>query len=175
MTENLEQNTFSTSSGREKRPVLLTVLAILSFIYIGWSMLSHLLSLAKGPMNEEQLEQSKVEITKNINQARGSEGMEWLEDLMRSAINMIESTNIHHTTYILTGILILVIGLAGVVFMMRGRKLGFHVYIIYSFLASVQIYLFVAPSILSNAMVIFGLFVSGIFVLLYGLNLKWMR
>lgn len=170
MSEILEQE-----ERQEKRPVFLTVLAILSFVYIGWSMLSHLLSLARGPMDEEQLEQAKIEMTKSINQVRGTEGMEWVENLLRSAIDMIESTNASHTAYILTGILILVIGVAGVVFMMRGRKLGFHIYIIYSFLASVQIYMFVAPSLLSNAMVIFGLFVSGIFVLLYGLNLKWMK
>jgi hypothetical protein len=170
MNEILEQE-----QQQEKRPVFLTVLVILSFVYIGWSMLSHLLSLARGPMTEEQLEEAKVEMTKSINQMKGTDGMEWIEDLMRSSIEMIESTNASHTLYILTGILILVIGIAGVLFMMRGRKLGFHVYIIYSFLASVQIYLFVAPSLLSNAMVIFGLFISGIFVLLYGLNLKWMK
>lgn len=170
MSEILEQG-----EKQEKRPVFLTVLVILSFINIGWSILSNIFSLIGGPMNEEQLEQAKVEMTKSINQVKGNEGMQWFEDFMRSAIEMIESTNANHTMNVLTGLLILAIGLTGIIFMMRGRKLGFHVYIIYSFFASVQVYLFVSPSLMSNAIVIFSLFLSGIFVLLYGLNLKWMK
>lgn len=170
MSEVLEQE-----DRREKRPVFLTVLGILSFVNIGWSLISNLFSLFRGPMNEDEMELYKVQVTKSINEIKGTGGMEWFEDLMRSTIDMVESTNAHHTMNVLSGMLILLIGLAGVVFMLKGRKIGFHVYIIYSFIASVQIYLFVAPSLLSNAIVIMGLLLSGIFVLLYGLNLKWMR
>lgn len=170
MSEVLEQE-----ERRQKRPVFLTVIAILSLINIGWSLLNNIFSLIGGPMNAEELEEAKVEMTKSINQVRGTEGMEWFEDFMRSIIEMIESTNANHTMNVLTGLLILLIGLVGVIFMLKGRKLGFHVYIIYSFLASVQIYLFVSPSLLSNTIVIMSLFLSGIFVLLYGLNLKWMK
>lgn len=170
MSEVLEQE-----ERREKRPVFLTVIGILSLINIGWALLTNFFSLIGGPMNEEELEEAKIEVTKSINQVRGTEGMEWFEDFMRSIIDMIESTNANHTMNVLTGLLILLIGLVGVIFMLKGRKLGFHVYIIYSFLASVQIYLFVSPSLLSNMIVILSLFLSGIFVLLYGLNLKWMK
>ncbi|MBC9812888.1 hypothetical protein H9Y05_10440 [Crocinitomicaceae bacterium CZZ-1] len=170
MSEVLEQE-----ERRQKRPVFLTVIGILSLINIGWSLLTNFFSLIGGPMNEEELEEAKIEMTKSINQVRGTEGMEWFEDFMRSIIDMMESTNTHHTMNVLTGILILLIGLVGVIFMLKGRKLGFHIYIVYSFLAAVQIYLFIAPSLLSNMIVIISLFLSGIFVLLYGLNLKWMK
>lgn len=170
MSEVLEQE-----ERRQKRPVFLTVIAILSLIKIGWSLLVNFFSLIGGPMNEDELEQAKVEMTQSLNQVRGAEGMEWFEDFIRSGIDMLESMNVNHTMNVLTGLLILLIGLVGVIFMLKGRKLGFHVYIIYSFLASVQIYLFVSPSLLSNMIVIFSLFLSGIFVLLYGLNLKWMK
>lgn len=170
MSEILEQD-----ERPEKRPVFLTVLGILSFINIGWSIISNLISLGRGPMGEDEMDEFRVQITKSINEVKSAGGMDWLEDFMRSIISMVESTNASHTLNVLTGLLILLIGLFGVIFMFKGRRLGFHIYIIYSFLASVQIYLFVAPSLLSNTIVVVSLFISGIFVLLYGLNLKWMK
>lgn len=171
MTEILEQE-----EKRGKRPVFLTVLCILSFISIGWTFIGNVLSIFRGPMGEEEMTDFKVEMTRSINEMRNSgAGLDWLEDFMRSIIDMVESTNANHTLSILSGLVIILVGFAGVFFMLKGKKLGFHFYIIYSILASVQIYLFVNPSMLSNLVVIVNLFISGIFVLLYGLNLKWMR
>jgi hypothetical protein len=170
MSEILEQEKPS-----DKRPVFLTVMGIISLVYMGWSILSSIFSLFRGPMSEDQMEQYKVEITKSINQTKGVDGMELFEEMMRSTMNMVESMNANHYMNLLSSILILVVGVVGVIFMLRRRKLGFHLYIMYSFLTSIQIYLFVAPSTLSNAIVIVSLLFSGIFVLLYGLNLKWMK
>lgn len=160
---------------KENRPTMLLVLVILSFLNIGWSLLSNIASLVSGPMNEEDLEASKVEMTKGLNEIRGQEGLGWLEEFIRGAMDMIEATNANHSLSVLSGIIILLIGVAGVFLMFTGRKLGFHTYIIYSFLAAVQVYLFVSPSLFSNTIVIFSLIISAIFILLYAQNLKWMK
>lgn len=170
MSEILEQE-----KPNEKRPVLLTVMGIISLVYMGWSILSSMFSMIGGPMSEDELQQYKIEVTKSINQTKGVDGMELFEEMMRSTMNMVESMNAHHYMNLLSNLLILVVGVIGVVFMLRRRKLGFHFYIMYSFLASIQIYLFVSPSMLSNTIVIVSLLFSGIFVLLYGMNLKWMK
>lgn len=169
MTELVENN-----ENNDKRPTMLMVVSIMSLVHMAWSLLKNIQSFFSGPMNKDEIESYKVEVTKSINSIQDV-SITWLEDLLRSTIEMVESVNAHHTLNVLTGIFILFIGIAGVLLMFNRRKVGFHTYIIYSFLASVQVYLFVSPSLLSNMLVIFSLIISGIFVLLYGLNLKWMK
>ena len=169
MTELVDNN-----ENNAKRPTMLMVVSIMSLVHMAWSLLKNIQSFFSGPMSEDQIEDYKVEVTKSINSIQDV-SITWLEDLLRSTIEMVESVNANHTLNVLTGIFILFIGIAGVLLMFNRRKVGFHTYIIYSFLASVQIYLFVGPSLLSNMLVIFSLIISGIFVLLYGLNLKWMK
>lgn len=169
MTELVENN-----ENNDKRPTLLMVVSILSLVHMAWSLLKNIQSFFSGPMSEDDIEAYKVEVSKSINSIQDV-SVTWLEDLLRSTIEMVESVNANHSLNVLTATLILFIGIAGVLLMFNRRKVGFHTYIIYSFLASVQVYLFVSPSLLSNMLVIFSLIISGIFVLLYGLNLKWMK
>lgn len=160
---------------QKKRPTMLVVLAILSFLNIGWSLISNISSLINGPLNEADMESTKVQMTKGLNDVKGQEGMEWIEEYIRGAMDMVEATNAHHAASVLSGIFILLAGIAGVAFMLKGRKIGFHIYIIYSFLAAAQVYLFVSPSLFTNTMVIVSIVISVIFVLLYAQNLKWMK
>lgn len=165
-SENKEKN--------DKRPTMLLVVSIMSLVYMGWSLLKNIQSFFAGPMSEDDIEAYKVEVTKSITSVKDMSAV-WLEDMLRSMINMVESINAHFTLNVVSGIVILLVGITGVMLMFNRRKIGFHVYIIYSILASVQIYLFVAPSLLSNAVVIFSLIISSVFILLYGLNLKWLK
>jgi len=158
-----------------KRPTILLVAAILSCINIAISLMQNLMAFARGPLNADELEQNKVQLTKSINQFRDMEGMEQMEDMFREMIHMTEVLNANHTLNVLSGILFILLGLAGVIMMLKGKKLGFHMYIFYSFLASVQIYFFMSPSFLTNAMVIFNLIISGVFVFLYSKSLDWLK
>ncbi|MCO5259650.1 MAG: hypothetical protein M9916_05855 [Crocinitomicaceae bacterium] len=169
MTDNIDNY-----EERDRKPPFLVVIAVLSLVNIAWSLINNVSALFRGPMSPDEIDDYKIEISKSISSVQ-DEGIGWAEGILNSAMNMIESINIHHTLNLVTSTIILLIGAAAVLMMLRGRKIGFHGYIIYSFLASTQIYLFVAPSILSNAIVIFSLLASGLFVLLYGLNLKWMK
>lgn len=158
----------------QKRPVFLLVLCILSFVSIGWSLLTSIIALFTGPASEEAMLETKVEFTKQINQMNEL-GSEWGADIIRKMINMIESTNASHYSFTMTTIVILLIGATGVFWMLKRKKLGFHIYIIYSLLTAVQLYLFVDPKYIPTFLVIFSAILSGIFILLYSLNLKWMK
>lgn len=159
---------------RDRRPVFLTVVGILSLVNISWSLIQNITSFLSGPLTEEGMEAYRLEMAKSLSAVQDT-GAVWAEDLIQSAMNMAESINVNHTMNLLSSTVILIIGLAAVIMMLKGKKIGFHGYIIYSFLASVQIYLFVTPSLLPNIMVIFSLLASGLFILFYGLNLKWMK
>lgn len=158
----------------EKRPTLLLVVAILSLINIGWSLINNFTALFRGPMSDDAVENFKAEISQNMTQLEGS-NVNWAQDFFTGIIDMTEKVNASHTLSTILGIITLLLGLVSVIFMLKQRKIGFHGYIIYSFLASIQIYFFVQPSLFSNTVVIVSLIISGIFVLLYGLNLKWMK
>lgn len=158
-----------------KRPTILLVAAILSLLNMAFSLMQNFSAFARGPLNSEELEKSKVQITKSINQFRDVDGMETMEDMLREMIHMTEVLNANFTVNVLSGIVIVLLGVAGVIMMLKGKKLGFHAYIIYSFLTSVQIYFFLSPSLLTNSMVIVSLLLSGIFVFLYSRALSWMK
>lgn len=164
-----------TPKDQNERPSQLTVVAILSFVNIGWSLLSGITSAIAGPMSDDQIEDYKVQVTKSISDIKDLGNMRWAEDFMRDLIVLTEQTNAHFMTNFISSTLFLIIGLAGVFLMFTRRKIGFHFYIIYCFLASVQIYFFITPSLFSNTVVGLSLLASLVFILLYARHLKWMK
>jgi len=171
MNEVLEHNEFQETP---KRPVFLLVLCILSFISIGIGFITALFSLITGPSSEEVMRETKVQFTQQMSEMEGM-GAHWASEIFRKLIHITEATNAAHYMYTLSTIIILLVGAFGVYMMLKGRKLGFHFYIIYSLLAAVQLYLFVDPKYIPTFMVVTSLFFSGIFVLLYALNLKHLK
>lgn len=158
----------------EKRPNLLLVLAILSFISIGFAILANLFSVAVGPMNEDQIMEQRVEMAKSKTQMRQT-GMNGMVTFFDKLEGMIEETN--ESFYLSKGVMLVTdfIGLFGVIFMLRRRKLGFHMYIIYSLLALGGMYLYVSPQNVHVSLPIVISIISGLFVFLYSRTLHWLR
>lgn len=171
MNEVLESQEFEKAP---KRPAFLLVLCILSFISIGLSFITALFSLITGPSSEEEILELKVEFTQQMSEMDAL-GAHWASEIFRKLIHITEATNAAHYMNTFTTILILLVGALGVFMMLKGKKLGFHFYIIYSLLTAVQLYLFVDPRYIPTFLVVTSLLFSGIFVLLYGLNLKHMK
>ena len=67
------------------------------------------------------------------------------------------------------------LGLFGVIFMMRRRKLGFHMYIVYSLLAIGGMLLYVSAENIHISLPIVNVIFSGLFIFLYSRTLHWMR
>ncbi len=168
MTEILEQQE------DQKRPGLLLVLAILSFISIGFSILASLFSIPGGPMNENELIEQRVQMAQSKTQMR-EVGMNGFVIFFDKLEGMIEETN---DNFYLSKIIMLVtdfIGLFGVIFMLRRRKLGFHMYIVYSLLALGGMYFYVSPQNIHISLPIVNLIFAGLFVFLYSKTLRWMQ
>ena len=168
MTENLEYDE------DQKRPVLLLVLAILSFISIGFAILGNLVGITGGPMNENELIEQSVELTKSKTQMRELD-MDGFVTFFDKLEGMVIETN--ENFYLAKVIMFITdfIGLFGVIFMMRRRKLGFHLYIVYSLLALGGMYLYVSPQNIHISLPIVSVIFTGLFVFLYSRTLSWMR
>ena len=157
-----------------KRPTLLTVVCILSFISIGFSFLGSVSQMIKGPQSEEQMLDQKVELTKTATQL-DQMGSDYFGDAVRKMIVMTENLNENYLMVNLVGLISLAIGFFGVLKMYKGFKVGFHFYIVYSLITIGQIYLFVGASFVPSMVLYWNLFISGLFVFLYSRNLNWMK
>ena len=164
----------TTTSPEEKRPTLLTVIAILSLIWIGFGLIGGLVSLGSGPISEEALRTISIENARQKQEMRDL-GFDWGVRTIEQSEKMMMEINEHH--YFAKGLEILIygIGLVGVVFMLRRRKLGFHMYIIYSLLAVGGPYLYVSVVNIPSFITITTVVISALFIFLYSRNLSWMK
>lgn len=161
------------NSQKAPRPTFLTVLCILSFIFIGFSFAFGLVGLFGGPLSEEQMLEQKVELTKSADEMRSLE-MDSFAEMMEKIQRMSESINANFYASSILQVLVMGLGLYGVLLMWKGKKLGFHLYIAYSLLSIIQIYFFVSPADIPSFVVIWNLIISAIFVFMYSRNLKWL-
>lgn len=169
-----EMDQLAIEDSEKRRPRFLLVLCILSFVYIGWALISGVISLMAGPMNEEEVLTFRVELTKQMSEMRelGADGVALF---FEKILHMVESTNASHYAFGASNLFILGIGLLGTIWMLRGRKLGFHFYIIYSLLASVHLYFFVSAAYVPTMLIVFNILISGLFIFMYSRNLHWMK
>jgi hypothetical protein len=101
--------------------------------------------------------------------------MESFAMMMEQIGRMTVSINDNFYANGILSIVVMVTGLIGVIKMMQGNKLGFHLYIIYSLCSIGQLYIFVSPADIPSFVVIWNLVISGVFVLMYSRNLKWLK
>ncbi|TNF48718.1 MAG: hypothetical protein EP305_04645 [Bacteroidetes bacterium] len=158
---------------RPERPSFLKVLCILSWIYTGLSFIVTLGAFFQGPLNEEEMTYQKVELAKSTSEMRDM-GMNSLADTFDQVQRMSETTNDHFYISSIITLLVIIIGILGVYFMWAGRKMGFHMYIVYNLLTIGQLYIFISPSDIPTFAVVWNLLFSAVFIFMYSRNLKWM-
>lgn len=158
-----------------KRPVFLTVLIVLTSISIFFGLLGGVSSLMNGPLTEEQVEEGMMPLYETIPTLE-SEGLDNYADMVRLIIDYTKHVNDNSFSLnnLLT-ILTYIIGIGAIVMMFRLRKIGFHLYVIYSLLPVVTLYLVAPSSLIPNIYVIFYMVIAILFTLLYALNLKYMK
>src|SRR5574343_109523 len=159
---------------QEERPSFLKVLCILSSISNGIALISGLFNLVTGPFSEEKMLEQRVDMMKSIDELKTLE-MNGMAELFEKIQRMTESMNAQFYYVQTVSLIVVTIGVFGVFKMWNRSKLGFHLYIIYSLLSVLTGYLFVAPVDVPSVVVIFNLIISGIFILMYSRNLKWMK
>lgn len=154
MSETLDNvNTVNTAAS--KRPVFLTVLCILSFIAAGIGII--LLLLASGARGVADAADTTV-----------ADAMTQSTPGVDTAA--IDAANTVFTwPYIITALILTLIGLLGVIQMWKLKKSGFYIY------TFTQIAGIIVPIVFGLEFPILGTFMAVVFIVMYAANLKAMR
>jgi len=158
----------------KKRPVFLTVLCILTLVSTGFSTLGLVASLAMGPQTPDELEKTTAEGMILVNQLNDA-GSHYMADQMEKLIHSSSYTNDVFYIVLSVNFLTVFLGLGGAILMLRGRKLGFHSYILYSIVSILSIYIAIPVSEVPTFIIVFGIIFSGLFIFMYSRNLHWLK
>jgi hypothetical protein len=157
-----------------KRPVFLVVLSVFSLISISSGLLSSILGLISGPMQDYQVDEIIGQNMAGVTQLQEMGEVYWSEITLK-ILNLIKYTNENFYMDRLINFGAYAIGLNGVIFMLKGRKLGFHLYIVYNLIALISIYASApASEIPSFYFILFGI-ISSVFIFMFSRNLKFMK
>ncbi len=166
----LEQN----QEENKKRPVLLTVLCILSFIVVGFGLLGVLFSLIGGEPTEDQIMETYNLSINFANDMRDKQVI-WLAEAIEQSADLVVYQQHRFWLVSLVNLVMYATGFIGVLFMIKGKRLGFHLYIIYCLIGVGGMFLIAPSNLISVPSIIMSLIFSGLFVFLYSRNLKWMN
>ncbi len=167
----MEEIEVGTSQPSNKRPTFLTVLIVLTWIWTAIMIMNTFSAFTSGPLSEEQLAEQDLAAAENIKQMK-EEGQGEFTYLIQMGQDRMHY--IHEEAFMKNYVIILLISLLGAVsgyMMWNRRKIGFHLYILYSLLYIVMPYLIYPVSMVINFEIYFNLAIGGLFVLLYSRNL----
>jgi len=159
---------------QEKRPNFILVLCVLTFVYTGLTILGGISGIISGAPSKEEIKNESVGMAESIQQLEKLNLDYWVDVIKRIQL-MTEAMYANFVAYNIVSILVAMTGVAGAALMLKGRKLGFHVYIGYSFIFVLQGYLFISAAVIPAFIIIVNLMVAGLFVLLYSRNMKWLN
>jgi hypothetical protein len=158
-----------------RKPTFLVVLVVLSFISIGLTLIQQFFALMTGPMSEERMEVYQAEVYESIAQLRDAE-MDGMVTMMEKvlAMSIYANDEVYYLNNVLT-LLAAILGAIGVLMMLQLKKIGFHLYIIYSLSPVLILYALFPIAAIPTIVVVMSLFLGALFSVLYGLNLKHMK
>lgn len=157
-----------------KRPTLLLVLSILSFISIGFGFFGGIFSFLSGPVSVEDIDALIAENMPMIEQLRDLGSDYWANEMMKS-FQMIRYTNANFWMNQAVNLLAYGVGFVGVFFMLKGFKKGFHAYIIYNLLLLLSPFASVPFGEVPSFLLISNAIIAGIFIFLYSRNLTYLN
>lgn len=168
--ENLDQ----TQQEAPKRPVFLTVLCILTLIVTGFGVIGGLTGLFSGPPSPEAIAELQSSSEQSAQMLEDMGSVYWAGEI-RKVNQIVEytQTKFHTSTFI--SLLTALVGLVSALLMLRGRKNGFHLYIIYNLLNLVGVYAYVPIREVPVFMLITNTLISALFIFLYSRNLRYMN
>lgn len=156
---------------QKTRPTLLTVIGILSFIGLGYRILTGLINAALGTATS-----SIAPFLNDVfeNEVDLSDVPESLQSFIESLFDAVTRLLNNVTSIYLTVVLLSVIALLGVIMMWQLKKSGFYVYAAARSLIAFVPFIFIGYNLVSllwfTASIVFGI----LFIILYSLNIKEM-
>jgi len=169
--ENLQTGSVTTPAA-PARPTFLTVLCILTFIGSTWGVISnvrqYLTANTASALVNKAMEDSKSEIQKS-----SDEGSKTAESIMNSVSDALSSENLKKLA-IYGGIASLLTLLGGLL-MFQLKRSGFYLYVLGTLIGIVGTFMVFGSNLVGmftgGAMAFFGI----LFVILYALNLKYLK
>ena len=164
------ENPFEEQQNQFQRPTFLLVLCILTFIGSGWGTLSNLFSVFTAGLTNSSMQMEHYSSMLNGMDQGGDSAV--LSDILSSSL---QATFVHAKEIAVINLVLSVISLLGAILMFQLRRIGFYFYT-----AAQILMLFVLPYFAGfNFMVLAGMLFSAIFavifIVMYALNLKYMR
>lgn len=156
-----------------QRPTLLTIICILSFIGGLWGAIEGFRTGFTSKAQDD-LAQAKATIEESMAQLQG-QGGEFAQSMMEQGIAIAEKTAENAKPLGISGLVLALISLYGVWLMWNLRKQGFWFYTIAAILGLLIPLYFLGFSTVAIMGLGFGAFISLVFIILYGVNLKHMR
>lgn len=158
-----------------KRPVFLTVLVVLTWLWTGISIMNAFTAMVSGPISEDLMQDQELKAAESIAQMKelGQDDFIYMIELGLERMRYVNE-QVFQKNYLI----ILMVGILGAIagyMMWTGKKVGFHLYILYSLLYVGMSYLIYPISMIINIEIYFNLFVAGLFVLLYSRNLHALK
>ena len=155
-----------------KRPTLLTVLCILSFVFGAWGVVSSLMSMMNPAGDVEKVQAQMEEAMEGMEGLGADHPMaRMMEQGMESAIRAAEQA----VPMGIANLILTIAGLLGVWMMWNLRKQGFYIYTLASIAGLAVPFIFLGGGLITLLAVGFGGFIALVFIILYALNLKHMR
>ncbi|MBN2212786.1 MAG: hypothetical protein JW723_00955 [Bacteroidales bacterium] len=156
---------------QKTRPTMLTVVGILSFIGLGYRILTGLINAALGtatssfaPFLEEVFE----------NEADLSDVPESLQGFIEGIFDSVTKLLANVSGIYLTIVLLAIIALLGVILMWQLKKTGFYIYTASRSLIAFVPFIFIGYNMVSVIWFVSSIVFGILFIILYSLNLKEM-
>ena len=158
------------------RPTFLTVLCILTFLGSGWGIINHVSSYLNANVSAEiakpMLDSAQQEIQKEA--ADNETAAKIADRVISGASDLLDPAKMKQNA--MFGILANILTLGGAFLMFQLRKPGFWVYVAGTLLAIMSpILVYGASNLMSLGMTAVYGFFGIIFVILYSLNLKYLK
>lgn len=156
-----------------KRPTFLTVLCILTFIGSGWGVLSQLFSFFTAGMVDSSVQMEQY--SNMVENMENSGTASFLSGFLSSTQEVLSATMAHAKEIAIISLVLSLLSLCGAILMFNLKRIGFYCYTVAQILM-----LFVTPFFAGFSMIvitgmIFSAIFTVLFIILYSLNLKYMR
>ena len=156
---------------QKTRPTLLTVIGILSFIGLGYRILTGLINAALGSATS-----SIAPFLNDVfeNEVDLSDVPESMQGFIANIFDAVTKLLTNVTGIYLTVVLLSVIALLGVIMMWQLRRSGFYMYAASRSLIAFVPFIFIGYNLVSLLWLISSIIFGILFIVLYSLNLKEM-
>ncbi len=155
----------------KKRTSTLTVFCILSWVMMAFFLYSALGKLVRGTYTDEEIKQQKIALI----DSQTPETIEIVGWVIEDTVAMLEIEKENYAAVNRLELIVVLLGIVGVYFMFNLKKIGFHLYVVYSILPLLLYTYFYGGLSMGLVLIIASAVISAIFVTVYAFQLKHMH